>query len=527
MNLNDDKNILLTKKAIYAEQLFYYSKLCKVYQDLAKYAQNYPNMTPEDIERKYAEPLSKIISSNDLAKTLQELDEERIFDVDKTHHIGKKYSQTELKHFQDFAKVANVFRSFQRGSELLNIAAEKESDSDSREEALSKFHNYMHHTNRPKAIQHFDELIQTHSHRYIGSRFFLIANESIKKISEIDQAHIPLNPITIRKNMTPEKFGAIINGYKTIQSKIEDLELSERYEHTDSFDPDNWDLSNITPEKINEAKDEFHTHEHSFKEKSYVAGNKVKNTIAPIYKAHKGTLKKSVLIAAAVATLVGGAHQVGKEIKANNLDINSSTKYEQTISDETEAYINQIMEQLNLQSNAFDPQYEDVSAIENNIDLVLDYIVKDQVTTAFQEYHEGYTVTGVETWFDKSLSGTANSPQDYRFVDVSYVDDKGKDGKERISDFRSEFLTQSPLNDLFTLEETIDLNSPVWSAFNDDGTKNFLAKAQSIEEVMQYLRDAVKLTNHIAAFSMEHGHTLFGEPYLKSTLPEEKDDDAR
>ncbi len=526
MNLNDDKNILLAKKAVYAEQLLYDARLCEVSQELVESAQRYSPMSPEDIKKKYSGPLSKIISSDDIQKTLQELDEERIFDVDRTH-IGKKYSQNELKYFQKFARVANTFKTFQKASELLNDVTDEKTDSKQRDEKLKKFHNYMSHANRPKSVQHFDKLIQTHSPRYIGSRFFLIANESINKLNNMDEFHSILDPVVIRSNMTPDKFGAVINGYKTIQYKIESLEEQQGYEHTSSFNIDNWDLSNVPNAKVVEAKDEFHSAEHSFSEKAFVAGSSIKGKVAPVYKAHKGTFRKAAIIAAAVTTLIAGANQANKEFQAHNLDINSSTKYEQTISDNTEAYIQQIMDELNLQSNSIDPQYEDVKNIEGNIDLVLDYIVKDQVTSAFEKYHKDYKVKDVETWFDKSLSGTANSPEDYRFIDVSYIDDKGNPGKESISDFRSDFLTQAPLNDLFDLEENIDLDSPVWSAFSNDGTKNFLSKAQNIDEVMQYLKDATKLAQHISAFKMEHGHSLFGKPYLKSTLPEEKDDDAR
>lgn len=531
MNLNNDKNVLLAKKAVYAEQLFYYSKLCQTYQSLAKCAsERHPQMTPEDIERIYAKPLAQIISSDNLSKTLRELDEERFFDVD-TPNIGKKYSQKEIEYFKDFAKFSNVFRTFQRASELLDTVSQKEADSDDRKNALSKFHNYMSHSNRPKTVRNFDKTIQTHSPRYIGSRYFVIANESIKDIEQIDQSHIPLDPVIIRKNMTPERFGAIINGYKTIEYKIEVIEQSQGAKHTHSFNPDNWDLSNISDGKISDATDELNSH--LVKEKAYVvgskigiAGNAVKDVVAPVYQAHKGTLKKAVVIAAAVAALVGGAHQVGKEIKANNLDINSSTQYEKTITNETEAYINSILEKLNIQKSAFDPQYEDVKEIERNIDLVLDYIVKDQVTTAFEQYHEGYQVTDVESWFDQTRAGTANNPTPYQFIDVSYIDDKGNPGKETISDFRSEFITQNHFKTIFDIEETIDYNSPIYSAFNDDGTKNYSMKAKDLEGVMNYLTVFAEEVQHAAPFDVEHGHSFTGKPYLKSTLPKEKDDNG-
>ena len=79
MNLNNDNNILLLKKAIYAEQLFQYSKMCEVYQVLANFAQERSSMSPEAIEKKYSKPLSQILVSNDIEKTLQELSSARKF----------------------------------------------------------------------------------------------------------------------------------------------------------------------------------------------------------------------------------------------------------------------------------------------------------------------------------------------------------------------------------------------------------------------------------------------------------------
>lgn len=521
MNLTNDKNFLLAKKAVYAEQLFYYSKLCKVYQDLANYAQK----SPKDMEITYAEPLSRILSSKDLEKTLYELEHERNDDLEN-HIIGKKYSPKEISYFQKYAEVANIFKTFQTASTYLDNVGEAQDASD-KDAALTDFHKYMQNQNRPKVVQNFDTFIQNNPSRYIGARFFLLANKSINTIKEIDPSHIPFDSIILKHNITPKSFGANIHGYKTIVNQIENIEQSQGSTHTRNFSPDNWDLYNVSEKKVQQANDEFNTLSSSIGRKTYYAGSKVKNAVSPIYKANKGTLKKAALVAAAVATIVGGAHQVSKEFQANSLNINSSTQYEQTISNETEAYINSIIENLNLQKNAFDPQYEDVREVEKNIDLVLDYIVKDQVTTAFEAYHEGYTVTDVESWFDQSLSGTANHPQNYQFIDVSYIDDKGNPGKESISEFRSEFITQNHLKDIFKLEEAIDYESPVWNAFNDDGTRNFLEKAQSVDEVMQYLSNATKITKHVAAFSMEHGHSFLGEPYLKSVLPEEKDDDAR
>lgn len=524
MNLNDDKNILLAKKGVYAEQLYFYSKLCQTYQKLAEDAQKSRNITPQEVEQRYSKPLAELISSNDLNKTLEALSKDYIF---TDEYKGKRYNQQELTHFKDFARISTIFKSFQKISQYLDKASQEKPAS--RNLTFSDMHKYMSNTNRPKTVRNFDKLISEHSPRFLGARFFKLANTGIENINQVDRQHIPIDFSTaIQNGLSPEKFGAFINGYKTIQNNIERLEADQP--STSHYDPDNWDLSNTSDEKVNEAKDEFSALDKSFKEFSYVAGSKVKK----VYSAHKGTFNKAALIAVGVATLLTAGNQIQKEIPAHNLNLNNSTKYEQTIQDSTKDYLNSIIADLKLQSNSFDPQYEDVSKIEQNIDLVLDYIVRDQVKTAFEEYHEGYTVTEVNHWFDKKYEGsTSSGPEDYQFIDVYYVDDKGKEGMESIHDLRSDFFSTDPLQELFAVEEDIDLNSPVWKAFHNEGTKNFLANAQEKQEVMQYLEDATKIAQHFASFSLEHGHTFISnKPYLKSVLPEEKagptvDDDAR
>lgn len=530
MDLSIDKNILLAKKAVYAEQLSYYSKLCKTYQELAQIAESDPNMTADDIARRYAKPLTMIIDSNDLEKTLQELSDDYIFPTREANtaslYMGKKFSNAEIKLFRQFANDSSVFKTFQMASDKLTDVSEAE-DLD-RDAAILEFHTFMQSDNRPKTIRNFDSTLTVHSPRYIGSRYYVIANRALNVINEVDQTHIPLDRITVQNSLTPENFGAIISGYKTISEQIEDLEREnldeEDFKHVRRFDPDNWDITNPSNKKMAEAKTEFDSVKDSFSEKAYVAGSAIKHTSSGVFKAHKGTAKKAFITAAAIALLALGTKQAITEINANNLDINSSTEYEQTITDETKDYINSIIEDLGLQQSSFDPQYEDVKAIEENIDLVLDYVVRDQVTTAFEDYHQGWKVTDVQTWFNKKYQGSSSEPRSYQFVDVSYIDEEGKEGLESISNFRSEALTINPLAKIFELEENIDLNSPIWSAFNNNGTKNFLEKAQGIDEVFQYLTDATNLVKKVAAFDMEHGHSFFEGPYLKSTIPEKTDD---
>ena len=159
MNLNNDNNILLLKKAIYAEQLFQYSKMCEVYQVLANFAQERSSMSPEAIEKKYSKPLSQILVSNDIEKTLQELSSARKFDVENTH-ISRIYTDREIQCFREFAKISKVFKCYQQASNIVDDAIQGETDAD-REKSISKFHKYMSHSNRPKTVQNFDKLFNS------------------------------------------------------------------------------------------------------------------------------------------------------------------------------------------------------------------------------------------------------------------------------------------------------------------------------------------------------------------------------
>lgn len=521
MNLNDEKNLLLAKKGVYAEQLYFYSKLCETYGDLAEIAIEKYNLNPNDIEQRYAKPLAQIISSTDIPKTLDELKKEYRF-IPGTN-LSHAYSPKEIELFSSFAKNSEKFKNFKRISSFLDEASMCE-DSNSREAVLSKMHNYMNNPRRPNTIHEFDKLISNHSPRFLGSRFFLLASNGIKNIKNVDYTHIPIPySVKLETELTPEKFGATLSVPELITKNIKKLE--ENLDYDSHYNPDNWNLDENLDDKTSEAQNEYNTIKNSFEEKKFVIGSKISNK----YHAHKSVLKRAAYTALAVATLIGGGGQIAKEIKAHNLGVNSQTNYEQTISNNTKEYLDNIIKDLDLQKDSFDPQKSDVKDIESRIDLVLDYIIKDQVTTAFEDYHKDYQVTDVSTWFDLRYQDNSGE-KPYEFVTVTYLDENGKEGKENISNFKSEFLTSNSLYNAFNVEEEIDLNSPIANAFEDDGTKNFLQKAKDIQEVMDYLENAVEQVQNIAAFGIEHGHTLiFKEPYLKSVLPDEKqnDDDER
>ena len=56
MKLDNIRNIRIYQKALYSKQLYYYSKLCELYKELA--TKQGPNATPEQIQNTYSTALS-------------------------------------------------------------------------------------------------------------------------------------------------------------------------------------------------------------------------------------------------------------------------------------------------------------------------------------------------------------------------------------------------------------------------------------------------------------------------------------
>ncbi len=100
MKLDCVKNILIYQKALYAEQLYYYSKLCELYSKLATL---HPSAsTADEIVNIYSKPLSLASSGN---LNFSEID---------------NYSSQELYIFKKYAFFSEKFNEFKKASELLS-----------------------------------------------------------------------------------------------------------------------------------------------------------------------------------------------------------------------------------------------------------------------------------------------------------------------------------------------------------------------------------------------------------------------
>lgn len=100
MKLDCVKNILIYQKSLYAEQLYYYSKLCELYAELANLQSS--ASTADEIFNIYSKPLSFASSGN---LNFSEID---------------NYSNKELDIFKKYAFFSKKFNEFKKASELLS-----------------------------------------------------------------------------------------------------------------------------------------------------------------------------------------------------------------------------------------------------------------------------------------------------------------------------------------------------------------------------------------------------------------------
>ena len=100
MKLDTKKNILLYQKSLYTEQLYYYSKLCKLYSNLASIHSTLT--TAEDIAKFYSTPLS--LASKGKYDFI----------------IKNDYSKEELDIFKKYEFFSQRFNEFKKASEVLS-----------------------------------------------------------------------------------------------------------------------------------------------------------------------------------------------------------------------------------------------------------------------------------------------------------------------------------------------------------------------------------------------------------------------
>ncbi len=173
---------------------------------------------------------------------------------------------------------------------------------------------------------------------------------------------------------------------------------------------------------------------------------------------------------------------------------NQENDYETLVSTETRNKLQTIETTINsAKSSGIEPSQDILEAINVSLDTVIDEVMSDLVTQAFNEKYPNYKVTCVETRYDKT---TKFSP--HEFCEISYINDQGSNSKT-VSNFNSDILQS------FDYEYSLDKG----------------------ELTLEELETIYKDIDHLAGTKFVYKDNIFTffEPYLKTTTPKKENHD--
>lgn len=207
MKLNNNKNIILCAKALYAEQLKCYASLCECYKELADKLGR--NATAEDVQKKYA-PYLSLASKGDLSF----LEKENNYIYSEAYQ-GARFQNMELRIFEKYAEQSKKLFQFKDAATIISQSLIK--DDITHNEYIQLYREYMKKTS--PSTRNFDREIDEHSPTYIGYSYYTSTCKSISDIRNIDPSHLSGIPVSIK--LTPDQFGAIISGFTTMDKLLE------------------------------------------------------------------------------------------------------------------------------------------------------------------------------------------------------------------------------------------------------------------------------------------------------------------
>ena len=191
MKLNNYKNVHQALLAINAKRLFYYSKLCELYQDLAKIMINTEGrsqVTASDIEQRYAEVLSSV--------SYNEVD-----NLDILHQKGN-FTKEETDIISEYSSYSGEFINFTNAYNMLkNSIIEDTKEVD--EQKISDFHDFMDKAS--DRTSNLDLYLSLHSNEVIGLNYYNMYNKSLDKINSIDQSHLE----NVKSNESSDRQGRL------------------------------------------------------------------------------------------------------------------------------------------------------------------------------------------------------------------------------------------------------------------------------------------------------------------------------
>lgn len=501
MKLNSIRNIKLCSQGLYARQLSAYANLCKIYSDLAAISGKH---SPQSVEHKYANVLSKAAQGD-----LSFLDKNTNF-VSREDYIGPLYSDSEAELFKKYSEYSQLLQTYKTGliklEKALSDGSKRHGNID--ESLIEDYHNFMQSPNGKspfvaKSAKSYDSFVNNGSSRYIGHRNFMIVRNSVAKISDIDENHITIPNFSERA--TPERYGATLKGKaRSLTHRDLNFVVNTADQTFSDYEAQTYGAP-ITPAREN-------------LEKVIVAGNKIGASSKRFYTKNRTAIRKTFAATLAVATLLSGAKGIMNAHELNNLSITEHAQYEQTVSNETKDKLTLIRQSIeNFQKSSDTPTQEQIYQIRDDLDGVIDDVVSDLVTTAFEEAMPGCTVQSVDTSYDHSDPETNGEK-----CDITYIDAEGRQHTTSITNFSTVLFAENPMSTSFENEYNLDHRTPgtINSIYNPHSTNNFVEKSEDIYSMLDYYMQVLEDAEHLAGTKIELKDGMFLGLRLKTTLPD-------
>ena len=476
------RNVNICKKALYAKQLSIYAHLCKKYQQLADLNKG---STPTEIEQKYSYILTQISSGMSVEEAIKN---DTILHGQDYETATHGYSKTERDIFKVYAKFSTLYHDYKYASQLLNEATASKGETDPKKDA--EFERFMNSSDSrsQSSTRIFLHDIKSHSPTFNAFSAYVTAREAVKSISEIDSSHIDHEKIAA--SMTPETFGANIRGCRT-RLLTNPLRAKD--------------------DKIKETEDKFFA-------------IKAENNIQRFCTKHRTAIRRVFATVLAAGLIFAAGQHINDAHIYNNLNIDTAASqgYEVVLTQDTQSEIQRVEQLINdAKASPDTPTYEELASIRYGLDEVIDNVMTDLVTDAFEEAHPEYQVLGVETRYDKTVNqgkSPNSEPAKENTVTITYLDENGEQKTENVQNFSATALLNNAIEESFKDEYKLDGLHPS-STPNPD--QNFIQNDQEVYDLILEYEEVLGGIKHLSATKLVYkdGNFLVG-PSLKSVTPE-------
>lgn len=499
MKLNSVRNIKQCEKGLYARQLQEYAQLCKIYAELAKIS---GKRLPSSIEHQYANALASA-AKGDLSFT----EKGRNFII-REDYAGPIYSEAEVELFEKYSEHAQILQTYKSALiKLEKIITESARNNGSiNPDLVQDYHNFMQSPpNKADFVisktKGYDTFVENGSFRYIGHRNYMLTRNAVSTITAIDKNHIAIPNFS--EKATPERYGATLRNStrRNVEFVVSSANKTFTQREAHEFSKP------ITP-----ARETL--------EKGIVTANKLGKQTKRFYTKHRSAIHKTMAATLAVAALLTAGNTIKNAHEFSNLSATQNQQYEQTVSAETQNRLSSIRQSIeDLQTSNDVPSQEQMSYIRDELDEVIDDVVSDLVTTAFEEAMPGCTVQAIDTSYNR-----AEVENDGEKCEITYLDNEGKQHTTTIENFSTLWLAENPLSASFDNEYELDHKTPgkVNSIYNPTSPDNFVEKSEDVYSLLEYYKQILEDTEHLAGTKVVLKDGMILGLRLQTTLPEKQ-----